>query len=173
MHCIKTKTVVGCPNYAITKNGKVWSKKHKKFLRPALSTHGYPSVCLYRNGKYRLCKIHQLVLEAFVGSRPEGFECRHLNGIKTDNRLKNLKWGTHKENVADMKKHGVVWGALKGEQNYAAKLTKEKVVFIRKLYATGRYHQATLAKQFNVTPQNIYCIIHNKSWKHVLGGIHV
>ena len=49
--------------------------------------------------------IHQLVLEAFDGPRPEGMEARHLNGMSFDNRLVNLKWGTSVENGKDKRLH--------------------------------------------------------------------
>jgi hypothetical protein len=32
--------------------------------------------------------------------------CRHLDGNPINNRLENLRWGTHKENKADAIKHG-------------------------------------------------------------------
>lgn len=50
--------------------------------------------------------IHHLVLHAFVGPRPPGLECRHLNGNPADNRVCNLKWGTASENVLDKQLHG-------------------------------------------------------------------
>ena len=47
-------------------------------------------------------RVHQLVLEAFVGPCPAGHVVMHLNDICNDNRLINLKYGTPKENQADM-----------------------------------------------------------------------
>ena len=51
-------------------------------------------------------KVHRLVLEAFVGPRPAGMECRHLDGDPANNHLENLAWGTSKENGEDMTRHG-------------------------------------------------------------------
>ena len=49
--------------------------------------------------------VHHAVLSAWVGPRPEGMECDHINGDSLDNRLCNLEWVTHQENMhrrADM-----------------------------------------------------------------------
>lgn len=67
---------------------------------------GYLGVSLSRDGIIATRGIHQLVLETFVGHRPEGCVTRHLNGVPTDNRLSNLKWGTHGENTDDQVDHG-------------------------------------------------------------------
>ena len=50
--------------------------------------------------------VHTLVLEAFVGPRPDGLVCRHRNGNNHDNRLRNLAWGTYAENNRDTVQHG-------------------------------------------------------------------
>ena len=62
---------------------------------------GYPMVSLW--GKS--WNVHHLVLLAFVGKCPYGQETRHMNGNPKDNRLVNLRWGTHKENMEDKKRH--------------------------------------------------------------------
>lgn len=79
-------------------------------------------------------QVHQLVLEAFVGLCPDGMECRHLNGVRDDNRLENLCWGTRKENQNDKIVHG---NSLKGERNPYAKLSNEDVVEIKKALLLG------------------------------------
>lgn len=50
--------------------------------------------------------VHKLVLEAFISPRPKGLEACHNNGDGTDNRLENLRWDTHRANMADQLKHG-------------------------------------------------------------------
>jgi hypothetical protein len=79
-----------------------------KLLKPQIlnnsAKHLQVSLSRYGNARHRL--IHQLVLEAFVGPRPPGLECRHLNDDSTDNRLSNLVWGTRSENLHDMVRNG-------------------------------------------------------------------
>lgn len=50
--------------------------------------------------------VHVLVLEAFVGPRPEGLVACHGNGIADDNRVENLRWDTYSENNNDLVRHG-------------------------------------------------------------------
>ena len=42
--------------------------------------------------------MHRLIWEAFNGKIPEGFQIDHINTIRTDNRLENLRLVTPKEN---------------------------------------------------------------------------
>lgn len=68
-----------------------------RILRPGRTKSGHVSVAIGR-GNSRL--VHQLVLEAFVGPRPDGYDTLHLNHRPDDNRLINLRYGTRSENVA-------------------------------------------------------------------------
>lgn len=52
-------------------------------------------------------KVHQLVLEAFVGPRPEGMLGLHWDDDKSNNRLENLRWGTYSENLHDAVRNGI------------------------------------------------------------------
>ncbi len=38
-------------DYSITKDGKVWSRKTNRWLKPSVDTHGYLRVALHRGGK--------------------------------------------------------------------------------------------------------------------------
>jgi hypothetical protein len=93
-----------------------------------------------------------LVLEAF-GVKRTGPEVRHLNGVCTDNRLRNLRWGTRLENVADQRRHGT-W--LYGERNPCAKLTDEEARAIETSVLQGR----VLAKRHGVSEATISRIRH-------------
>lgn len=104
-------------------------------LRPARNVEsGYPFVNLRRNGRQRIVCVHTLVLEAFVGPRPEGMECCHWDGNPENNRLDNLRWDTHIANKADDRRNGVL---KRGEQLPQARLTVAKVLEIRIAAASG------------------------------------
>lgn len=67
-----------------------------RILKPGPNNSGHVTVAIgQRNSRL----VHTLVLEAFVGPRPEGCDSLHLNHNPKDNRLSNLKWGTRGENV--------------------------------------------------------------------------
>ncbi len=83
-----------------------WRGQARRELSQRLNRTGYPVVRLTVDGRYKEHPVHLLVLLAFAGPRPEGKVTRHLNGVPTDNRLGNLRWGTPKENTADMFRHG-------------------------------------------------------------------
>ena len=51
----------------------------------------------FRNHKH--IKVHHAVLEAWGFPRPKGYECDHINGNNTDNRLANLEWVAPAENT--------------------------------------------------------------------------
>lgn len=76
-----------------------------RMIRLCLDTRGYLVLGLSKDGVRITGIVHLLVLEAFVGPPPPGHECRHLNGVKTDARLVNLRWGTRSENAFDRTTH--------------------------------------------------------------------
>ena len=156
------KTIPNYFNYLITKNGQIWSKKRKRWLNPYLHLYGYKKIDLSNNQKRRKSfSIHRLVLETYIGKCPKGLECRHLNGIKTDNRLKNLCWGNHTENTFDSIKHNV--------HNFA-KLTEQNVRMIIYMYKTNLFFQKEIAKIYDITSATIYRIVNKRNWKHLWCG---
>ena len=76
-----------------------------KVLKAALTGNGkgYPWVSLVMTGAGRKENwyVHDLVLLTFVGSKPPGLEVCHENAVKTDARLRNLRYDTRSANARD------------------------------------------------------------------------
>lgn len=84
-----------------------------RILRRANNKDGYFRMALNRNGKGYNRHLHAWIALAFLGPRPEGLEVRHLDGDQTNNRVSNLAYGTHSENVQDTIRHGRHYTASK------------------------------------------------------------
>lgn len=167
------RAVPGYEGYLCGDDGSIWScrvNSHDgrlstkwKRLRPSADKNtGYLRV------KLRIrCRVvsrelaHRVVLLSFVGPCPEGMEARHVNdNDRQNNRLGNLAWGTHAENIADKKRHGAL---PTGERHHNAKLSDADVVGIRADYRPGVFGCKRLAKKYHTTPTNIKRIVRGKA----------
>lgn len=102
--------------------------------------------------------IHCLVAEAFLGEKPNGLEISHKNGNRYDNRVENLEYVTHSENM----RLSVVHGAYEDRSD----LTESKVRHLRQLKANGM-RTKELAEMFNISAPSVCDIVARRTWKHV------
>lgn len=83
----------------VSKEGLIYryNKKNDKLVLCAntITNRGY--IILYTKAGYTL--QHRIVYETFVGEIPEGYDIDHINTIKTDNRLENLRCVTRSGNM--------------------------------------------------------------------------
>jgi hypothetical protein len=166
--------------YMVGSDGTVWSRKNgrwgfrknwKRLFGHKRKPHSnYPyvrfGVCLTdpKTNRKNFKFIHHVVLETFVGPCPHGYECAHLNGDATDNRVENLQWTTHKENSLHTVDHG---SQLKGENHHAAKLTEQQVREIKLLIKNKTKSLRAIAREYNVSYQAIHKISQNKSYRNI------
>ena len=140
--------------YQVSDLGRVKSfvkSPEGKLLRPGtMNRFGHCSVALGRGNSK--C-VHALVLLAFVAPVPKGKESLHENGIGSDNKLNNLRYGTRSENNIDSAKLG------------RRKLNPEKIALM--LAAFKLKSQAQVAREFGITRATANKIFHRKLWAHV------
>ena len=106
-------------NYFIYSDGKVFSKNGKfhknkeRFLKEHFNGRYYFYV-LSKDGKRKNYLTHRLIAEHYIPN-PDNKPCvDHINRIKTDNRIENLRWVTHKENS---KNYGCFKTNISGHRN--------------------------------------------------------
>lgn len=96
--CDWKQTYIFPNNYIVSKDGQVMNVNTKRLLRPTKDKDGYLYYVLCVNGIRKTVKAHRLVAMAFIENSLNKPSIDHINGIKTDNRVCNLRWVTNKEN---------------------------------------------------------------------------
>ena len=174
--CERFKEVADFVGYGVGADGSTWTRKLHGSIHGALKTNwsplsqhrrkdGHLQVNLTRPGKRTYPYVHQLVLEAFVGPCPEGMECLHRDGNPANNRLENLRWGSHAENMEDMANHGAAYRPI-GSLHWIAILTEADIPEIFRMKDQGISH-ARIALRFGVAKPTITSVLRRHSWKHV------
>jgi len=170
---VEYRDVPGYLGYQVGDDGSVWSCKEnhgavytigtswRRLKTPGPKGH-YQHVILCQNGDQESWAVHRLVLTVFVGPA-NGREGRHLDGDKYNNRLSNLCWGTRRENMADMVRHG---RSTRGERNGQAKLTIENVRTIRVLSAAG-WNTARIARHVGECYWTVRNVVTGHRWRDV------
>lgn len=87
-------------NYDVYPDGRIWSYKTKKFLKPATTKKGYQQVCLVDNeGNRKSYLLHRVVWEAVTSEPiPSNMQINHRSEVKTSNMISNLELMTPKQN---------------------------------------------------------------------------
>ena len=99
------RQIEGYPDYILSNEGKIYSKKRSIWLSLLTNSDGYKQVGLWENKKGKKFKVHRLVAQHFIDN-PDNKECiDHINRIRDDNRVENLRWVTKHENNKNREQH--------------------------------------------------------------------
>lgn len=172
------KPVVGFTGYEVSdlgnvrsyrcRNGRGSLEKESRLLKPTLFTGKLYVRCGLNddNGIRRTLRGHVLVLETFVGSRPEGMQCCHRDDVQNNNVLSNLYWGTQAENDADKIRNG---RQQRGSMITRATIDEVTAARIKAKLANDNVRGVVkrIAEEEGVTHDVVSQIKYNRTWKHV------
>lgn len=163
------RQVPGFPGYEVSDAGRVRSMLKAGFgpapttprvLRPHGDLDGYLRVHLRRDGRTFSRKLGCLVLEAFIGPRPDRHDACHNDGNRQNDALQNLRWDTRAGNLADTLQHGT---RTRGARTGTAKLTDQDVREIRAALAAG-HSQSTVAARHRIAQTTVSKIKRGTRW---------
>ena len=149
--------IEGNDKYLVSNMGNVYSNhRGGKVLKGGLS-HGYRTVTLCVNEKQKCYKIATLVTMTFIRMRREEEVVRHLNDVKTDDRLENLALGSRLDNYDDAVRNGA----------HVRHLSKEDVVCICK----SDLNYQKLARKFEVGKSTIQGIKNRITYTYITNDL--
>lgn len=93
------KPIKDYPHLLISRTGRVWTTTYDRELRPHLSNRGYLQVGLCKDKKIKPAHVHRLVAQAFIPNPDNLSEVDHIDGNKLNNKVENLQWISHSDNM--------------------------------------------------------------------------
>lgn len=113
--CMKELFILG-RMFRISSDGELYAepfvsacgKRHKgRWVKRYCSKVGYSSVMLYGPEGSRHFYVHRLVAMAFLENYRDGLDVDHINGMKADNRVANLRMATRSENFRGFRRKNI------------------------------------------------------------------
>lgn len=95
------KDIKSHPNYQVSSLGRVRVRRTGKLIAIWFTKDGYRKVTLYRNGKKNNLRCARLVCIMFLGIDENKPFADHINHMRDDDRLENLRWSSWCENEAN------------------------------------------------------------------------
>lgn len=148
----------------IRKNRYTYCVKGERILRQA-NKEGYLSVALADHGTPTSFTVHIIVASAFIPNPNNYPEVNHKNGNKKDNRVFELEWITHQQNI----KHAFDIGIKNqiGSKCPRAILNEDKVIEIRNKFRPLIYTRKMLSDEYGVSVATIKKVLNKSNWSHI------
>ena len=104
----QAKFIEGYDKYILFSNGNILNCENNKWIKHTKTKDGYIRIALYKNKKIKLFYLHQLIGKAFIQNNENKQFIDHINHIRDDNRIDNLRWVTRNENQKNTSKQNSV-----------------------------------------------------------------
>lgn len=151
----------------VNHTGGMWVQQ-EKILKGKYDGCNYLTVHLKTpSGKDKIERIHRLVAIAFIDNPERKPEVNHKNSVRDDNRVENLEWVTHQENIEHSSQENhksknnilcITTGEVFNTSNDAAKKNGGDAGNIRR--AARDYEKGIIRKVFGYS----YCFISNENY---------
>lgn len=129
---------------------------------------GYSYIHLCKQGVRSIVLVHRLVAQSFIHNPESLPQVNHKDGVKTNNNCNNLEWVTCGQNHLHASRTGLrSFDNQRGELNWRAKLTSEKIKEIRTLLSQ-QVSRKDIALRFSVCRQTVDSIANGDSWRAIL-----
>lgn len=136
--------------------GLVYASRFANRQIGTLNMQGYVVATLHWNGDRKQIKLHRLIWIAKNGLIPEGFVLDHINRIRSDNRLVNLR-------LADAQLNAENRRSYLGDDNPAVKINAQIANSIRNDHKEMQSY-SQVAKKYHVSRSLVAQIVRNEIW---------
>lgn len=168
IHYTPARTIPGFSRYYATYRGDIYNHKTGKRLKPSLNgPNGYLKVSIKNDdGECKHKFVHQLVLLAFTGPKPDpNMICHHIDHCKTNNVASNLEYITQSVNL----KKAVKCGNVKTLDNntLATKQNNKVKAALTEILYSDKPNKSAIGRKYNLSIQYINQILWGKLRKQI------
>jgi len=170
-------SIIDFSNYEVSNLGRIrclkWRSgsriqkdKYPYIMKQRLCKKGYCVLYIVRDdGMAKMVRVHRCVGQAFILNPHNLPQINHLNGIKTDNNIKNLEWISNKDNTKHSYESGLRDGVYVGEKNGRSIISENDVVYI--FTNPDRKTTKQLSNIFGLTKHGIQGVYSGRNWSYL------